>query len=291
MFYSNNINSKDWMDIIFAGRNKEYGAYQLRQYSSKAINIALVAVLCTVGGICCISFVNKEDVKTANNFIPISEKVYEVIIDDSEIIEPLVRQELGEEMNVQVAQDISAKDLVKFTEINPTAASHSDEEIATVGEILDKNVLLASINMKGQNGGEMITKGTFGKEKRDGGISGSRIGDPNGTSDKNTVFEAVEVFPEPIEGMTAFVEWVAKNYKFSDNAVRNEANGLVQVSFVVEKDGSLSTFVVNKDIGFGTGDEAIRLLKKAKKWHPGVQNGVPVRVSFTLPIRLSTTPQ
>jgi periplasmic protein TonB len=62
----------------------------------------------------------------------------------------------------------------------------------------------------------------------------------------------------------------------------------VFVSFVIEKDGSLTDIKVLKDAGFGTGDEAIRVLKKCKNWVPGEQSGKKVRCSYTLPINLKS---
>ena len=94
--------------------------------------------------------------------------------------------------------------------------------------------------------------------------------------------------PTPKEGMSAFVKWIAQNYSFPQSAIDDNVAGLIQVKFVVEKDGSLSSFEVVRDMGYGTGKVAIELLQKAKKWNPGVQNGIPVRVTFSLPIRLST---
>ncbi|PRD45465.1 energy transducer TonB [Sphingobacterium haloxyli] len=94
--------------------------------------------------------------------------------------------------------------------------------------------------------------------------------------------------PEPVGGMSAFVNWVGKNYAYPDRALEQGIKGSVIATFVVETDGSLTDIAILLDIGFGTGDEAIRVLKKAAKWKPGVQNGVPVRVKYTLPIKLST---
>lgn len=291
MFLSkNNINSKDWMDVVFANRNKEYGAYQLRQFSGKATNIALAIVLFTVGGLSSLSFMEANEDSSFVNLYNKDYKSVDVIIDFDEldIVEPAGKNELKQETSVQVLKEISGIDLVKFTEINPSSrASH--EDLASIDEAMDKKVLLASISMKGEAGGTLIPKGTFGKKRQDGGSIGVNSGDPTGGSAEKDLFEVVEVMPEPPGGMKAFVQWVSKNYKFSESALHNQTTGLVQVTFVVEKDGSLSSFDVKKDIGFGTGEEAIRLLLKAKKWNPGIQNGIPVRVAYTLPIRLSTT--
>jgi len=61
-----------------------------------------------------------------------------------------------------------------------------------------------------------------------------------------------------------------------------------KISFVVDIDGSIMDIKVIKDIGFGTGKEAIRVLKLCPKWTPGVQDGKPVRCEFTLPISIDT---
>ncbi|MGE4348010.1 MAG: energy transducer TonB, partial [Flavobacteriaceae bacterium] len=55
----------------------------------------------------------------------------------------------------------------------------------------------------------------------------------------------------------------------------------------VETDGSLTDIKVIRDLGYGTGAEAVRVLKKSKKWKPGTQNGKPVRVKYTLPISIN----
>lgn len=287
MKFKSLIYSKDWLDVVFANRNKEYGAYQLRQMSNKATNTALLIVISVVLGVCGLSFIAKESNQVVNN---VTEQVldddimmHEVIIEEK-IIEP----EKVEAKVQQVAQDVSARDLIKFTEIKPTNSAKITEDIAEESEVLNKKNLLASINMKGIKGGELITRGTFGNKKRDGGSMGRSIGDVDGEDGEGKVFEAVEIMPEPKEGMPNFVKWIGENYSYPQSALDNNVQGLIQVKFVVEKDGSLSSFEVLRDMGFGTGNEAIKLLKKTKRWNPGVQNGIPVRVTFTLPIRLST---
>ncbi|WP_333864955.1 energy transducer TonB [Sphingobacterium sp.] len=87
------------------------------------------------------------------------------------------------------------------------------------------------------------------------------------------------------------MQWIAENYNFPQQALDQGVSGVIEVSFVVEKDGSLTDIAVKRDMKFGTGDAAINLLKKAKKWKPGVQNGLKVRVAYTLPIRLSAVSQ
>jgi len=100
------------------------------------------------------------------------------------------------------------------------------------------------------------------------------------------IFTKVEVNPEPPGGMKAFMNYIGTNYKYPKAAVDHNIEGTVEVSFVVEKDGRLSTFKIKKSPGYGTGEEAIRVLRSGKKWSPGIQNGKPVRVSYLMPIRV-----
>lgn len=105
----------------------------------------------------------------------------------------------------------------------------------------------------------------------------------------NDVFESVEIQPEPRGGMVAFRKWIGENYQYPKSAIDAEVKGTVLVSFIVEKDGSLSNLKIAKDIGHGTGDAAVDLLSKSTRWSPGIQNGRTVRVAYVLPIRLDLT--
>ena len=86
--------------------------------------------------------------------------------------------------------------------------------------------------------------------------------------------------------MGGFYEFIAKNYRTPDV---QGLKGKVVVSFVVEKDGSIVEVKVIKDLGYGTGAEAIRVLNLSPKWKPGLQDGKPVRVIFSLPITIQAT--
>lgn len=93
----------------------------------------------------------------------------------------------------------------------------------------------------------------------------------------------IDVKPEFPGGYEAFYKFVAENYK-TPNVVG--LNGKVYVAFVIEKDGSITDIRILRDIGHGTGDEAIRVLELSPKWIPGEQNGKKVRCSFGLPISI-----
>lgn len=88
-------------------------------------------------------------------------------------------------------------------------------------------------------------------------------------------------------GVYKFYEYLSKNIKYPTMAADNEIEGNVFVSFVVEKDGSLTDIKVDRRLGYGTDEEALRVLKMSKRWNPGMQNGRPVRVKYNIPIKFS----
>ncbi|KAF2334486.1 M56 family metallopeptidase [Flavobacterium daemonense] len=98
------------------------------------------------------------------------------------------------------------------------------------------------------------------------------------------VANEVERQPEFPGGLTAFYKFIGANFKTPATKIE----GKVIVEFMIETDGSLSEFQVIKDLGFGVGDEAIRVLKLSPKWSPGIQSGQPVRVLYTLPITIQS---
>lgn len=101
--------------------------------------------------------------------------------------------------------------------------------------------------------------------------------------DENTIYNTagIEVKPEFPGGWTKREAFIKKNFVNPEDEM---VKGKVFVTFVVEKDGSLSDIKILRDIGYGTGKEAIRVLKKMPKWYPGEQNGRKVRCSYSIPI-------
>ena len=92
-----------------------------------------------------------------------------------------------------------------------------------------------------------------------------------------------KTLPQYQGGMQEFYKFISENYKIPKNF---KGNGKVYISFMVETDGSLSEFQVLRDLGFGTGEEAVRVLKLSPKWIPGKEENKEVRMKFSLPIAI-----
>jgi len=107
---------------------------------------------------------------------------------------------------------------------------------------------------------------------------------PNGTTQ---VFTAVETEPVPVGGMSAFYRFLANKIRYPSPDKIYNIQGRVIVTFVVEKDGSLSDMKIIRSPSNTLAEETIRVLKLSTNWSPGLQNNVPVRVQYTIPVNYS----
>lgn len=105
--------------------------------------------------------------------------------------------------------------------------------------------------------------------------------------EKEEVFTVVEDMPSFPGGDNEFYKFLAKNIKYPAEAQKKGIEGRVYLSYVVEKDGSLSEIKILRGIGYGLDKEAIRVVQSMPKWIPGEQRGQVVRVQYNLPIKFS----
>lgn len=100
-------------------------------------------------------------------------------------------------------------------------------------------------------------------------------------------FTQVEVSPEPVGGFQTFYDYIIQNFKYTDAAKEKSVAGKIILQMVVEADGQLADIKVLRGLGSGLDEEAVRVLNQSPKWKPGIQNGKPVKVKFTLPISVN----
>jgi hypothetical protein len=113
---------------------------------------------------------------------------------------------------------------------------------------------------------------------------------PVNNKNNESLYNSSEIETKPTfpGGLNAFYQFVAENFKVSEEASKMKLKGKVYLTFMIEKDGSLSGFKILRDIGYGTGEEAVRVLKLSPNWIPGKLNNNPVRVEYSLPITIQT---
>ncbi len=100
----------------------------------------------------------------------------------------------------------------------------------------------------------------------------------------DSIYQIVDEMPQFPGGEAAMMKFVANNVKYPQEAKDKEIDGRVFVSFVVEKDGSVSNVKVMRGIGGGCDEEAVRVISAMPKWKPGIKDGKPVRVSYMMPL-------
>jgi beta-lactamase regulating signal transducer with metallopeptidase domain len=97
----------------------------------------------------------------------------------------------------------------------------------------------------------------------------------------------VDVQPQFPGGILEFYKLVGQNYRIPEELSKNKTNGKVYLQFMIEKDGSLTEITILRDkLGYGAGEEAVRVLKLSPKWIPASDKGKPVRVMYSLPITI-----
>jgi protein TonB len=262
----------EWLDLVFDKRNKDYGAYNIRQhYAQNLTRALLISIAGVVGGALALGAAIKVEppttIITPVDLIPItpppSSKAKE------EPVKPKV------EKPAKAATPVETK---RFVEMVATA---NPPEIEPPTLIDLQTAVVGSVNVEGPaaSTGANVEPVTTGS----GGGAG-----PDITESNVPVSTAVlSVMPTPVGGDAAWTKFLMKNLRYPDQAVEAEKGGKVWITFVIEKDGTLTDVKVMKGVGYGMDEEALRVLKKAPAWKPGIMSGRPVRVQFTLPINFA----
>ena len=102
--------------------------------------------------------------------------------------------------------------------------------------------------------------------------------------DSNHVYDVIEEMPQYPGGPSGLFQFLSQNIKYPVVAEENGVQGRVIVTFIVEKDGSISNVTIVKSVDPSLDKEAIRVIKSMPKWIPGKQKGAPVRVKYTVPV-------
>jgi TonB family protein len=107
--------------------------------------------------------------------------------------------------------------------------------------------------------------------------------------DPEKIYESFDVqkYPSFPGGEAELMKYLSQNIQYPAEARKNNIQGTVALSFIVEKDGSISNIKILKDPGAGCGQEAVRVMQSMPRWSPGEANGFPVRTRFLFPVRFS----
>lgn len=272
------LSSKEWRDLIFEGKNKDFGAYKLRQGSESRHNKAFFYVLIGLVAVCLLIFgyMKYEAYKTqkaeeeAKAKLEQQQKLAQMEAEKEEEKEEEVEQIEIEEVKPEAPQ--LATQLM--TELLLTDTPKEDNEIKANADIQKDNSVMSTFTQAGSDDINLI------KEHKEEVVQEK----PSEEKKKEEVFSHVEQMPKFPGGDAELYKFISNNLNYPAMAIENNVQGRVVVQFVVTKDGSIGNVKVVRSVDRDLDNEAIRVCKKLPKFIPGKQNGQPVNVWYTLPV-------
>ncbi|MFY7964060.1 MAG: energy transducer TonB [Chitinophagaceae bacterium] len=260
----NKILTADILDIIFEGRNKEYGAYDLRKTYNKRITKAMLIML----AVCLLIFLSSFIMGLNSGKVVVDNTAPEIELDKfkedkKEPPPPPPPPKVVEPPKIEVAKFTPPK-IVKDEEVK------KEDEVKEIKEIENK------------------TTGSFDQKGLETEVVQPVVAPSTGAEpvkqeeDYDKLFTAVQIESEFPGGAAAWQNYLKRNLNsevVNDNGAP-AGRYVVEVSFTVDKDGNISDVqgqMANGSESYGTIDEAVRIIKKGPKWKPGIQNGIQVK--------------
>ena len=267
-----------WVEMVFAGKNKEYGAYQLRKGTSgrniKALLILVIAAA-LVGGFLAWKVIEQKQAEEQQAYMEAMElaKLQQQAKKEEKKKEP-VKPKIEPKKEIPVARETQ-----KFT----APVIKKDELVKEENQVkqmdkLDEKVAVGTENKEG-------TKDRLAEAVRSDIAVAAPPPPPAPKPEvSNKVFDIVEEMPHFPGGAAALQAFLSSNTKYPVVAQENGVQGRVIVSFVVERDGSITDVRVVRSVDPSLDREASRVVRSMPRWSPGKQNGSAVRVKYTVPV-------
>ena len=267
-----------WVDMVFAGKNKEYGAYQLRKGTSgRNIKSLLILVIAAalVGGFLAWKVIEQKQAEEQQAYMEAMElaKLQQQAKKEEKKKEP-VKPKIEPKKEIPVARETQ-----KFT----APVIKKDELVKEENQVkqmdkLDDKVAVGTENKEG------VKDRTVEAVRNDIAVAAPPPPPAPKPEVSNKVFDVVEEMPSFPGGQGALMSFLYSNIKYPVVAQENGVQGRVIVGFVVERDGSITDVKVMRSVDPSLDREAQRVVKAMPRWKPGKQNGSAVRVKYTVPV-------
>ncbi len=253
----------DFLDILFEGRNKEYGAYELRRNYNRRMRIALIGMLVICLAIFAGTFLAKQNELNKKDLIAVADVTLEDVQQEQKKDEPPPpppppppkpieppKVEMAKFTPPKIVHDNEVKEDEKPPEVEKL-------EVAKIGTInqegtKDEGIVAPPVEAKGT--GEVVAPKVV-------------------EEDYEKVFTKVENPAEFPGGPDAWKRYLERTLQYPEIATENGTQGVVRVQFIVDRDGNISEVQALNDPGDGLADEAVRIIRRGPKWKPAEQNG------------------
>lgn len=272
--------SKGWCDIVFEGRNKEYGAYRMRARAGARNVFALIvllAIILAIGVFVALKAVVSE--LAGGNEIK-DESAVELSQLKKE--EPKKKEEKKIEIKYeeQKVEKVAVKASIQFTvpKIEDDALVDETKEVKSQDKVTKSNISIASQDYAGDAKGGINIDDLKDNQR----AGGTEVKKQEEEVADNSIVEVPASYPG---GEAALLKFVTDNLVYPSIAQDQDLQGTVVLRFRVEKDGSIGQIVVKKSLSKECDHAAAQVVSKLKRFTPARQQGHPVPVWFTLPIR------
>jgi len=265
----NKIMSADVLDIIFDGRNKDYGAYELRKTYNRRLTTALLVMAAILALVFVIALVAR--------FIDANAAAKQMVVQDVQLEEVKQEDKKNEPPPPPPPpkQEPPKVEMAKFTPPKIVKDEEVKEEEKPPEQEKLEDTKIGTVNQEGIKDEGLVAPVDNGK-----GV----VEQPKKVEeDWDKTFTKVEIESDYPGGQGAWLRYLQKNLQYPQDAIDNEIQGTVTVQFIVDKEGAVS------DVEAISGPnelrtEAIRVIKKSGKWEPAVQNGRKVKSYKKQPI-------
>ncbi|MDE6117372.1 MAG: TonB family protein, partial [Duncaniella sp.] len=269
------LSSSEWIDLIFEGKNKDFGAYELRKASAKRHNRAMLVILIVLLvvallGLLANTVLQQADARPEDQ---IEQTIIDYTADEQEEEEQEEEQQRVEEQQPEALPE-EILNTVKATELQITRDEEVVEEIKSQDELKETDTAVGTTDFdKGTDDLNVV------REHKEEIIVEEKKPEP---VDDNKVFDVVEQKPQFPGGEAALLKYVADHIRYPAMAQENNIQGRVTVQFVVTKTGSVGEVKVVRGKDPDLDKEAVRVVKSLPKFVPGKINGHSVNVWYTL---------
>ncbi|HEV2353547.1 MAG TPA: TonB family protein [Puia sp.] len=265
---ANQIRDAHILDILFEGRNKEYGAYQLRKTYNRRLKQSLFVLVGLIG----LLFLG--DVVAGHGKRRLAARTFEISDDTLARLREEVKPPVVPPIKVQQPQVATIRAVT--TRIVPDNQVKPDEKPPENDQMDDRKIGLTTHD-------GAIDDGIEAPPANDGVAAGA-VAQPK-KADADAPFMKVEVEAEFPGGIQAWIRFLEKNLHVPDEATNNGIQGTVIVQFIVDRDGNVSDVqAISGPQEGGLREEAVRVIKKSGKWIPALQNGQHVKAYRLQPV-------
>lgn len=286
-----NLTAKDWCELVFEGRNKNYGAYRMRANHGRRQLRAVVLLIAGLASII-LFILAKNAVQAAIERSNLGDNEQVTEMSDLKTEEPKKEEkkiEKPKEIEQPKAQEVQVRNTIQMVVpkiVDDDQVDHS-KEMKSQKELKDSK---AAIGI--QNVFTGSDQGKFTEDLQQGQVASNRNTPPVAIEQKvekqvvqdNNVVDVPASFPG---GDAALRQFIAKNTVYPEIAIEQGLQGTVVLRFKVDVDGSVSTVSVKKSLSRECDKAAMDVFRKLPKFTPAKTNGHPVPVWFTMPVKFA----